>query len=156
MISVLATTFSNSINTGAIVVAVLVTGAGGIATFRARNAKTWRDAFEAEQANRHLAESEAIEQRELKHAALAEIAALKLKTDITLVLKQMAADHTELMETLVAQQADGLTNAARMLAQTETRLNEQIQGIATSQVRSAELLERVAARVEKLENGVLG
>jgi hypothetical protein len=63
-------------------------------TIRTNAVKFWREERDAESARATRAEAEAKEQRELKHAALTELAAERMKTDITPVLAELAAQKS--------------------------------------------------------------
>lgn len=100
------TQFSNSINLGAVIVALLVVVIAGLFTIRANVAKVWRENYEAEKAKVSQLEdenaalvAEASKQREDKHAALAEVAALQL-TDQAAVLKALAAMQERILKAI--------------------------------------------------------
>lgn len=93
--------FSSTINLGAIVVGFLVVVVGGLFTIRTNVAKIWRENYEAEKAKAEslekelaAAKAETAEQRDLKHKALGEVAALQL-TDQAAVLRELAAIRKE-------------------------------------------------------------
>ncbi len=74
-------------------------------TIRTNAVKFWREERDAEKARADRAETEAKEQRELKHAMRAELAAERLKTDITPVLAELATQRTADAAIVVAIQA---------------------------------------------------
>jgi hypothetical protein len=168
--------YSPVINLGAAIIAILLgllTLAGVIWAARRRSdvdglkaaveaavsaSASWEREYNAEKIGRERAETEAKEQRELKHAALNEVAALRLKTDVTMVLKQMQADQATLLTALAGNQEAGLAAAAQLLAGTEERILGQMaklttaqSELVTSQVELTNLVGRVVERVEKLE-----
>jgi uncharacterized protein YlxW (UPF0749 family) len=63
-------------------------------TIRTNAVKFWREERDAEKARADRAEKEAKEQRELKHSALSELAAERMKTDITPVLAELASQKS--------------------------------------------------------------
>jgi len=73
--------------TFSLVFSFLVVAIAGIFTVRSNVATTWRENFEAERELRLKSEAEAKEQREQKHNALNELAAMKMRTDITPLVK---------------------------------------------------------------------
>lgn len=58
---------------------LLVIAVAGFFTVRSNVAKIWRENYEAEAERTKIAQDEAKEQRELKHQALGEVAALRLE-----------------------------------------------------------------------------
>lgn len=69
---------TDTVNLGAILVAMIVIAIAGLFTIRTNVAKIWKDNYEAERENRKIAEAEAREQRELKHKAINEKEAQRL------------------------------------------------------------------------------
>lgn len=90
-------------------------------TIRTNAVKFWREERDAEKARADRCEVEAKEQRELKHAALSELAAERMKTDITPVLAELASQKQADAAIVVALEA--LTESLKV--NTET-----LQGIA--------------------------
>lgn len=98
--TVTAAAFSNSHNTIVLIGEIIVGIVGAWLLIRSRQAKQsianaadaqkmageWRDNYLAERQAREDKEQEALEQRELKHAALADVAALRMSTDLTAVM----------------------------------------------------------------------
>lgn len=85
----------------------------GLFTIRSSIASTWKENYEAETERRKLAEQEADEQRASKHEALNELAAAKLRTDITGLMKfarelrdETNRERTELEQRLRAEHAE--------------------------------------------------
>jgi hypothetical protein len=89
--------FSSSINLGAIIVGALVLIFGGFFSIRANAASNWRTNYFAEKERAENAINDAKEQRELKHTAIAEVAALKMTRDLVPVLTELK-DLRELHE----------------------------------------------------------
>jgi hypothetical protein len=89
----------SAINVVVVVVAALAVAAGGLFTIRSNVAKVWRENYEGERAAHDEAEKEILRQRELKHSALNEAAALRMRTDLVPVLESLGkitgllADH---------------------------------------------------------------
>lgn len=142
--------FTRTVNLGGIIVGLLVLGFGALFTIRANVAKVWKDNYEAEQERARRLEQERDEQRQLKHDALSEVAALRL-TDQKAVLSQMGRDHRELITMLVEQQRVGLEKAAQMLSATEGRLLEQMSVVTRAQADLALIIDRSTERLERLE-----
>lgn len=82
--------------TVSLIASFVVIAVAGLFTVRSNVAQTWRDNFEAEKAARLAAEAEAKEQRELKHQALNELAATRMKTDLTPLLEYAAQLRADL------------------------------------------------------------
>ena len=125
---------------------------GGIFTILSNIARVWREAAEAERVRVQQVTAELGEQRELKHAALNEVAALKMKTDQTVVLERMRDDQREILTLLSETHREGLAEAAKMLAATETRLLEQISVVTRAQADLAVVVERIVDRLALLES----
>lgn len=143
--------FSNTINVGGIIVGGLVLTFGLMFTIRSNVAKVWRETAEAEKQRARQLEHERDEQREQKHTALNEVAALRLKTDQTLVLEQMARDQRDLIAQLAENQRVGLEKSAELLGATETRLLEQIAVVTRAQADLATVVERVVDRLDDID-----
>jgi hypothetical protein len=88
---------------GIVALAVAVLGAVGavgasLFTIRSNVAKVWREQAEGEKAAREEAEREILRQRELKHTALNEANALRLRTDLMPVVEALGRITTMLAE----------------------------------------------------------
>lgn len=143
--------FSNTINIGGVIVGGLVLGFGLMFTIRSNVAKVWRETAEAEKQRGKQLEKERDEQRELKHTALNEAAGLRLKTDQTIVLEQMAKDQRELIVRLAENQRVGLEKASELLGATESRLLDQIGIVTRAQADLASVVERVVGRLDEID-----
>jgi hypothetical protein len=146
-----AADFNSTINLGGVIVGCLVLAFGLLFTLRSNVAKVWRETAEGERERARQLEHERDEQRDLKHSALNEVAALRLKTDQTVVLKQMADDQATLIERLAENHRMGLEKAAELLAGTETRLLDQMGIVTRAQADLAVVVERVVVRLANLE-----
>jgi hypothetical protein len=143
--------FNQTINLGGIIVGGLVLAFGLLFTIRSNVAKVWRETAEGEKERARQLEEERDEQRRLKHEAINERNALRLKTDQTIVLKQMADDQREIVAQLAENHRLGLEKGAELLAQTETRLLDQIGTITRAQADLAVIVDRVVSRLDQID-----
>lgn len=132
------TRFSNTITLGTVLVGMMVVIVAGFFTIRANTARIWRENYEGEKTRaEHLAselirvsaekDAEILEQRTLKHAALSDAAAWKLKTDQTKVLQSI----TQLGETTaeVSKAVAGILETTGGLVQSVEKLNRRLDSI---------------------------
>lgn len=110
--------------TASLISGFAVIAIAGFFTVRSNIAQTWKDNYQAERTARLAAEDEAKRQRQLKHEAVNELQALRLKTDLT-PLMQFASDLREEVtreraesERRIVAELDKLARAIRQQRQT--------------------------------------
>jgi hypothetical protein len=77
---------------------LVIVALAGLFTLRTSLGKYWKDAYEEQRMRAESAEREAEEQREAKHTLKTELAAQKMKSDVTPILREMAELHRFFME----------------------------------------------------------
>lgn len=108
--------FTNTVSTGVIISTVVVIAVAGLFTIRGNIAKTWRENYESEKVRREeieadlLAEksarfADAEEQQAIRHGLKAEVAALRLKTDLSGHEALATERHLKTVEAIQALQA---------------------------------------------------
>lgn len=124
--------FSNTITTGAIISTLVVASVAGLFTIRSNIAKTWKESYEAEHTAKLNAEeecrkqslemlSEREQQQILRHELKNEIAALKLKTDLSAHELRESGRHEEIASTL-----DGIRHSMAEMATAMTLLTKEV------------------------------
>jgi oligoendopeptidase F len=113
-------------------------------------ASGWKEEAAAQSARADRMELERDEQREMKHKLRSDLAAERLKTDVTGVLERMSEQHSEVLAK-VTDAFSGLTGRAN---EAEERVLEQITQLSRGQAAHAAILERVVDKVEQLTAGV--
>ena len=88
----LAVSFSTSIGLGSIITLVVIVSGVALGWFKWRQSdpSEWRENYLAEVTRREEVEKEAFMQRELKHEALIELAAVKGRTDLAPLMTAIA------------------------------------------------------------------
>jgi hypothetical protein len=71
-----------------------------IYTARSNSAQVWKDNYEAERIAREKSQKEAEEQRELKHNIASELAAEKLKTDLSQLMRLSTVAQNEILDAI--------------------------------------------------------
>jgi hypothetical protein len=110
----------------------------------------WKEEAQVQSARADRIEFERDEQRELKHKLRAELAAERLKTDVTGVLQRMSEQHSEVL----AKVTDAFAGVNGRANESEERILEQITQLSRGQAAHAAILERVVDKVERLSAGV--
>lgn len=125
--TLLGVEFTDTINVTSVLLVVIATGLALAFTVRSNVASTWRANYEALKVRADEAEKRVLEERELKHAAISEAAALKLTRDITPLLRS----QQEMMDRLLSLQEEGearyglaLREVRELFAQHEDRAQE--------------------------------
>lgn len=106
-----ATSFSNTVTTGAIISTLAVVMVAGFFTIRANTAKIWRENYEGQLQRANALESENTklreqilrerdEQQKIRHDLKNDLATALLKTDLTVHEAQEAARHEEMVQVL--------------------------------------------------------
>lgn len=138
--AVLAVQFSNTITLGAGITLIAVLALGGIFTLRSRLGAYWKSAYEEQQAR---AESE----REQKHELKSELAAERLKTDLTEVVKAMNSQHNDLIARMLEGRQTATDEVGTVLEGMETRLSKQHEAILAAQQAQTVVLQALADRI---------
>lgn len=108
------------------------------ATYRTNAIKFWRDTAEGATARCRELEQENKRQRELKHTALAEVAALTLRTDMGPLLERIVV----------------IQEGQELRARREEQMSDAIEAVASSQSQIADTLAHVAEVAVKILNHV--
>lgn len=106
-----ATSFNNTVTTGAIISTLAVVMVAGFFTIRANTAKIWRENYEGQLQRANALESENTklreqilrerdEQQKIRHDLKNDLATALLKTDLTVHEAQEAARHEEMVQVL--------------------------------------------------------
>lgn len=124
--SLVAVTFSGTIGVGTVItIATVVLGlAWGWLKIKQADPSEWRDNYLAEVTKREEIEKEVLRQRELKHTALNELAALKARTDLA-----------PLMEAIVGLQ--------KSQERAEERMTVRLEAFERNQKQTVEILSRL-------------
>jgi hypothetical protein len=135
--------FSQTINLGAVLLALLIVTLAGVFTLRANLAKTWQHNYEAERVRAEQAEAEAREQRELKHDLKSELAAAKMKTDQT----PLFAGITQILERLSNAESSGVETVSKLLEAMDERAVARDAALLATQREIAATLDRISDRM---------
>ena len=90
------------LSTVSLIAGFAVVAAAGLFTVRSNIAQTWKDNYDAERTARRSAEDEAKQQRAMKHELQTELAAVRMKTDLTPLIEYVNTLRADLEKERVA------------------------------------------------------
>ncbi len=126
----LAVTFNSSIGLGSVltVIAIIAGVTVGYFKWREGDPSEWRENYMAEVTRREDLERQALEQRELKHEAITELAALRARTDLGPLMLAVA-------------------DIQKGLQRTEERMTTRLDAFETNQKQVATILGALVEQV---------
>ena len=148
--------FSGAFTLGSAIVGILVIIVAGLFTIRTNVAKIWKDNAEAEAAARKLAEKEAKEQRELKHALISEHAAEKLlwanekgELSARITLLETRPDMSAISEQISAASAESVATIVNIIAAHDERVAEMYAKMIETNAEIAKVLKEIQKSLQK-------
>lgn len=130
-----------------VILGVVALAGAAVFTIRSNVAKVWREQAEGEKARADKADKEVLAQRDRAHGLISELAAERMKHDLTRVFKDMNDQHQEMLAALITASADSRGWAVEALEKMENRLSAQHEEIIRITALQAEILEKLADRI---------
>ncbi len=166
----LGVAFTTQITLGNLISLVLVIGVIAGAYYQIRGGRNkeieassdfWReqveplkDVIEEQREQLKLVAAERDEQRTAKHEAMTLLAAEKLKTDLTGIIKQLANSHAEVLARVDAAEQDGVTNVIAALEGLETRMGQKMDAFIANQKVTTETMQGILHAVSDLNKEI--